>query len=470
VGPALAALSLAVLLGCGAARPKGAARPPAVERCRYDVQVASARPLLLDVTASCEGSALGGLGYADARLRRYVEAPTADGRRLFERGPRFELDVPRQRAVFRYRVDLELAASEQEHFDVALRSGDSVLAPASFFLLHPLPLMPETEIEVRVRTPPGVGFASGLERHGEAYVLRAHELAVATYSVFGRFRERAVALPEGNIELVLLDGAPRLDFEILARWVERRARLVAEFYGRFPAPRALLVLVPVERERAVVFGKLLPESAPGVALLLGAETPESALDRDWILLHELFHIGVPSFDGEGKWFDEGLATYFEPILRVRSGMSSELELWREFANGMPRGLPALARYGLERAPGYAGVYWGGAVYCLLADVELRRASELRVGLEDAVRAVFHAGGRASDVWSLDETLAFAERALDTDVLSSLRRRHAARPSRVDLDALFAELGVVVRDGTVVELRNDAPLSAVRAALVHPPAR
>ncbi len=461
-------VALAALAALSCAPPRAPrAEPPAVTQCRYDVRVASQRPLLLDVTASCEGTALEGLGYADARLRSYVVAPTESGRALREQGQRFELAAPKPRAAFRYRVDLERFAREHGRFDLALRSGESVVAPASSFLLHPLPLLPETRIELRVQATGNFGFESGLERRGDGYVLQAHEISVATYSVFGRFTGRTLELPGGRIELVLLDGSP-LEIDALASWVERRARWIADFYGRFPAPRTLLVLVPVGEGAAVVFGKLLPESAPGVAVLLGKRTGAEALERDWILLHELFHIGVPSFDGEGKWFDEGLATYFEPILRVRAGALSELELWREFARGMPRGLPALARYGLERAPGYAGMYWGGAVYCLLADVELRKASRLTLGLEDAVRSVFERGGRSSDVWSLDETFSFAERALGTEVLSSLRARHAERPTPVDLDALFAELGVVVREGNVVELRNDAPLSAVRAALVKPP--
>lgn len=465
-----AALALLAAVASLACAPPRAAEPaqPAVDACRYDVRVASERPLSLDVTASCAGSGVRGLGYDDPRLRRYVAPPLEDGRRLVERGRRFELDASKRRAVFRYRVDLERAAAERESFDFALRRGDSMIAPASSFLLYPLPLHPETRIELRVQTTPGFGFDSGLERKGDAYVLRAHEISVATYSAFGRFAQRALELPGGRIELVLLDEASPLEMDALAAWVERRAKLIADFYGRFPARRTLLVLVPVDDEAAVVFGKLLPESAPGVAVLLGTRTGAAALARDWIVIHELFHIGVPSFDGEGKWFDEGLATYFEPILRARAGMLSELELWREFARGMPRGLSTLAHYGLEQAPGYAGVYWGGAVYCLLADVELRKASQLRSGLEDGVRAVFSAGGRSSDVWSLDETFEIAEHALDTDVLSSLRKRHADRPAPVDLDALFAELGVVVRDGNVLELRNDAPLSTVRAALVHPP--
>jgi predicted metalloprotease with PDZ domain len=183
------------------------------------------------------------------------------------------------------------------------------------------------------------------------------------------------------------------------------------------------------------------------------------------LIHELFHLGVPSFYEEGKWFDEGLATYFEPILRARAGMLSELELWREFARGLPLGLHALTRDGLERARGYRGLYWGGALYCLLADIAIRRDSGGRLGLEDGLRRVHSAGGHASEVWPLRRTLETADLAFTRPVLEPLARRHAQQPSPVDLEAIFDELGVVM-DGHAVRLDDEAPLAWVRRALLR----
>ena len=178
-------------------------------------------------------------------------------------------------------------------------------------------------------------------------------------------------------------------------------------------------------------------------------------------------MGVPSFYKEGKWFDEGLATYFEPILRVRAGLLTEAELWQDFARQMPRGVPALTHFGLERSPDYASVYWGGAVFCLTADVEIRTSSGLVRGLEDGVRAVFDAGGIAWDVWSLERTLAIADRRFGDPVLARLARRYADHPAPFDLDDVLQRLGVV-RHEHGVELTDDAPLAAVRRAIVRPP--
>jgi hypothetical protein len=465
----LGILTAALLaLGCAPSAAAPGSAPRAVERCRYDIRVESARPLRLDVSASCQGPAVAGLALSQAEQFPYITTPTAQGESLRRRGQGFELSRPRANPVFRYHVDLESAARDHGSFDFAVRHGDSLLAPASTFLLHPLPLELDVPVEVRVHTPPGFGFDTGLERRGDAYHLEAHEIPVATYSVFGRYATRALPVEPGRkIDLVILDGKRRLADDELAAWVERRARVVSSFYGRLPAERVVVFLVPAARRHQVAFGKLLPESAPGIVVLLGSEADEEDLERDWILIHELFHVGVPSFYKEGKWFDEGLATYFEPILRVRAGLLTEAELWQDFARQMPRGVPALTQFGLERSPDYASVYWGGAVFCLTADVEIRTSSGLVKGLEDGVRAVFDAGGIAWDVWSLERTLSIADRNLGDPVLARLARRYAERPAPFDLDDVLRRLGVI-RHENGIELRDDAPLAAVRRAIVRPP--
>lgn len=63
--------------------------------------------------------------------------------------------------------------------------------------------------------------------------------------------------------------------------------------------------------------------APASAWMLRrAGADEEALQRDWVLVHELFHLGVPSFWRERRWLDEGLATYCEAVLRTRAGRPS----------------------------------------------------------------------------------------------------------------------------------------------------
>ena len=77
-------------------------------------------------------------------------------------------------------------------------------------------------------------------------------------------------------------------------------------------------------------------------------------------MHEFLHLGSPLMRDEGPWLNEGIATFYEPVLRARAGWKTEDEVWREWISQMPRGMPAMTEIGLSNA-GRGGIYWGGAV-------------------------------------------------------------------------------------------------------------
>jgi hypothetical protein len=465
---ALAITLAGALLGCGG-QTRGDMSSPTrldgVSHCDYRVRALSTTPLVLEVDASCRGRGVRGLEAEEARVADAIGTVDSSSASIARDGAAFVLPHPLPSAHFRYQLNLDQLAGSKPSIDLALRSGRSLLAPASSYLLYPLPLDVGTEIEVTVEALPEMAFATGLARHGDHYRLQAHEIPVATYSAFGVVEKRRIALENSSaeLELAVLDGPLAVDIDTLAAWAKERAQAVAEFYQGFPAPRALLVVVPVPGRKDVVFGKLLPESAPGIVLLVGSQADKAALRDDWVLVHELFHIGVPSFYREGKWFDEGLATYFEPIIRVRAGLYDAASAWRDFALEMPRALPALTRDGLEHVRNYTGLYWGGAIYCLSADIAARTQSQGQLGLEDGVRRVFSLGGHAWDVWSLDKTLRTADGAFAPPLLAPLAARYAGTPAPFDLEALFRSLGVE-RKASGVTLDDAAPLAWVRHAI------
>lgn len=366
-----------------------------------------------------------------------------------------------------YEVDLKRLARAVRDFDRAQRFGESFVGTMSNLLLVPEPLTTEIPVTVQVATEAGVSVSIGLRRGKEPgrYELMAHEIPVATYFAVGKLAQRTLQLPSGKLELALLDSPIDRSFDELSRWIETSARAVSDFYGEFPVPRASLAIMPARGKDEVVFGKVLPESEPGIALRVGQHANERALYSDWILVHELFHLGFPSLPGDGKWLDEGLATYYEPIIRVRAGLYTEAELWSELRRRMPEGLPTFTKQGLEQADDFRGIYWGGAIACLVADVEARKRDPAR-GLEVGLRALREAGGTASEVWSVTEAVAIIDRTLGAPVLGDVVRAHAARGTDFDLEELFNQLGVQQDSRGNVRLSDSAPLAAVRRAIVH----
>src|SRR5918993_1536859 len=89
---------------------------------------------------------------------------------------------------------------------------------------------------------------------------------------------------------------------------------------------------------------------------------------------------------------EGLSTYIEGIARVQAGELPAEHVWTEQIRSMPKGLPGPGDKGLDHTHTWGRTYWGGALFCLLADVEIRNKTANRSGLRDAMRAVLRETG------------------------------------------------------------------------------
>jgi hypothetical protein len=106
------------------------------------------------------------------------------------------------------------------------------------------------------------------------------------------------------------------------------------------------------------------------------------------------------------------------------------------------------------------------MFCFLADVEIHRRTENRLGLQDAMRAVARASGGLASDWSIGRVFATADEATGTKVLEEMYAQMKDQPVTPDLQDIWAKLGVVSEGGTVT-LRDDAPLAAVRRAIMQP---
>ena len=133
---------------------------------------------------------------------------------------------------------------------------------------------------------------------------------------------------------------------------------------------------------------------------------------------------------------------------------------------MPRGMPQAGDRGLDHTHTWGRTYWGGAMFCFLADVEIHRRTGNRLGLQDAMRAVVKASGGLSADWPISRVFATADEATGTKVFEELYAQMKDSPVSPDLHDLWAKLGVV-SEGDTVTLHDDAPLSDVRRSIMQP---
>ena len=269
-------------------------------------------------------------------------------------------------------------------------------------------------------------------------------------------------IASSTLDIVFAPGELDLPRAKVLDWISSSARAVAGYYGRFPVPRVRITIVPAAGS-GVQSGKSFGFPYARVRISIGSSATQADLEKDWKLVHELMHLAFPSVNENHHWIEEGIATYVEPIARAEAGQLSAEQVWGDLVHGLPYGLPRPGDRGLDYTPTWGRTYWGGALFCLLADIEIRKRTQNRYGLQDALRAINAAGGSIEVSWELRRALKIGDDATGVPVLTKLYERMRASPSSAELPALWRSLGVTV-DGGNISFDEQAPLAKERRAL------
>jgi hypothetical protein len=419
--------------------------------------------LQLEIVERCRAAQTITFAPADERAARHVHD--------------LKVEQAKGLAEARYRFDLTGYARAANSTSVAVQRGAGVLSLLQGFLLEPRGYEAAPTLDIRMTVPPGLVFATGLPKVGDAWRLGGTTLRFAGFAVLGRLTYRELAVPApaslragqprsaGVMRVAILDGVSDVARAGLLDWVERTAEAQANWWQGFTAKQMLLALVPVAHRGGVGYGRAVSGGGVTVMVEIGVDVDQRRLFNDWVLTHELIHTGMPFLRGRATWFMEGAATYVEPIIRARAGWKTQEEVWREWVEHMPLGHGAFAT-GLATASGRQN-YWGGATFMLMADLAMRRSTEGASGLEDCFRGALWSGFDGAQRANLDEYVAACDRATGSNVMKALVDRHLAGGQPVDLANLWRELGVSLTGDRIV-LDDDAPLARWRRMIVPGP--
>jgi len=264
--------------------------------------------------------------------------------------------------------------------------------------------------------------------------------------------------------LVLWTGEPGdVQRRQAVAWIKRSAACVAAYLGQFPVA-TLVLRVQAAEGQGVSGGATFPRPQPNIRVRVGRDTTPARLLDDWVMVHEMVHLAIPDVPRSQNWLHEGLATYVETVARARAGITSAGQLWGELARGLPQGQPQAGDQGLDHTPTWGRTYWGGALFSLLADVQMLHQSDGRSGLRQALGGVLKAGGNYAVAWPVARTLSVADTAVGQTVVSDQYQRMKDAPVAVDLDALWRKLGVANYQSGNASLLDDAPWAALRRAI------
>jgi len=362
----------------------------------------------------------------------------------------------------RYRVRLAEAARRLNDVDTAYESGGAVFAPPSSWLLRPTNVPSSGRFRVHVATAEGVDFATGLHGAGkDTWEADVDALEESGFAAFGALRRGRVA---GHpVDLVVARDV-KLSDAVVTRWLTTEVGAL-EGWSLRPWPSTLFV-APGEQD--VMRGKTLGDGGATVLFRVGKAVTAANIMEDWVAAHELVHVSFPALDPDHAWFAEGMATYVEPLARVRAGLLSSEKMWNDLVEGLPRGVSPPDAGGLVGTHDVDRVYWGGALYFLLADLRIRQRTNGQHSLEDAMAAASHEANVTTH-WPIDRVLSAGDHATGTNVLAELYGEMAKKAFAFDLAALWARLGIK-KGGASVTFDDHAPDAALRQAVTRNVAR
>ena len=282
----------------------------------------------------------------------------------------------------------------------------------------------------------------------------------------GKARELRETIGTTALVVALKPGHFGLDDAALGRSLSASLRALAMYYGKLPVEQVRVVVAPTHGDQ-INGTTRCGADGPLVRVSIGPRVDAEALRRDWVVTHELLHVTFTSLKDEDSytWVGEGLASYVEPLVRVRAGTLSEEKLWSDLLEGAPQGLPEAGDQGLNRTHTWGRTYWGGALFWFEVDLLVRERTAGRASLRDVLRAVAKAGANVCVDWPIERLLATGDAATGTQVLSEVYALRALTNAAPELAEWWKKLGVTRENGHV-RWDDGAPEAAVRRAMTQ----
>ena len=369
----------------------------------------------------------------------------------------------------RWQLRLADAARAIDNTDVLAQRGGGFVGALSAALL--LPDDAEATFTLRVQPPAGESFACVTPPDASPATWRGElrDLQQLPACAFGAIALRTLPpAGPGGPRITLAEMAPRpaAYADELDAFVAECTRATTAWFGAFPVDRLLLVVL-ASRAPAIQGGNARGDGGARILLDVPPRFRREQFALDWVLIHEMVHLALPSLPRAQHWLEEGSATYLEPLIQAQAGRVDAGAVWTAMLAEYAQGLPSPGSGGLDDDASWGRTYYGGALFCLLADVRIRERTQNRRSLQDVLRAVHAAGSDITHRAPIDDVLALGDAATGTTVLRELHAAMAKAEFPRELDSLWRDLGVRL-DGERAVFDDQAPLAAIRRALVSAP--
>ncbi|HWA12497.1 MAG TPA: hypothetical protein VHA15_05350 [Burkholderiales bacterium] len=378
-----------------------------------------------------------------------------------------------------YAVNVSKPIRQHDRTDGKVRRlGRDLLTSVGLWLWRPARLGADEDVEVSFALREGLNVSAPWQPLAQLPDRAVFRLGHApadepAHVAFGRFQERELAVGGAKLRLAVLEGSPPAPVDAMAQWLEEAARAVAGLYGRFPVAQAQVLVVPDARgAEPTPWAHVMRGGAPAVHFFVNQRRPLAEFREDWTAVHEFSHLLLPLINRDDAWLYEGMATYYQNILRVRTGSISAGQGWTMMHAGFLRGRDdaggmtlAQATESMYRNGAYMRVYWEGAALMLMADVRLRQMTEGKQSLDTALAGFNDCCASSERAWSARELLDRLDGITGTHVFRDLYDLHVTAREFPDLAPTYRALGIVPT-ATGVELAGAGRESRLRASIME----
>lgn len=431
----------------------------------------------VEVEACFDGPAPGQLYRSNqaARFTEWIRTKSRDISR-YSYGSGLTLPELPDDACVSWRVNLKQAAGQKDN-RLALSLDGSIITDGDLWFWRDGEHRP---ILVEVVLPRGLSIstpwkerASPKGKLGSNPVFRPTPTPASWSSriAIGHFDVQRIPVAGTELRLATIGRLNARQHETISAWIKENADAVASVYGRFPRQTPqILVIAAGQRGEAVLWAHVLRGGGAAVEFFVDETRSLNSFREDWTAAHELSHMLLPYVARDDRWLSEGLASYYQNVLRARDGRLSEQQAWQKLHSGFERGLAGTNSGSLDRATIHSGwgtimrIYWSGAAIMLKADSKLRMLSGGRQSLDSALAALQECCFERERTWQARELFSELDRITGTSVFTDLYREHVEDDQFPDLEYTFAQLGLVLRSDSI-EFDPDAPWGRIRCRIM-----
>jgi len=442
---------------------------------RYRVQFDD-RLHAVEVEACFDGPVPGRLYRSEqaARFTEWIRTGSRDISR-YSQGSRLTLPELPDDACVNWRVNLKQATGQKD-YRLALSLDDSIITDGSLWFWRDGERRP---ILVEVVLPSGMSISTPWKQHTNSHeyawenrkdnpVFRPDATPASWSSriAIGNFRIQRIPVAGTELRLATIGRLNTRQHETISAWIKETADAVASVYGRFPRPAPQILVIAIgKRGQAVPWAHVIRGGGIAAEFFVDETRSLNSFREDWTATHELSHMLLPYVTRNDRWLSEGLASYYQNVLRARDGRLSEQQAWQRLHSGFERGRAGTSGSSLARATrsgrgSTMRVYWSGAAIMLKADSELRMLSGGKQSLDSALAKLQECCFDRERTWRARELLSELDRITGTSVFTDLYREHVLDNEFPDVEYTFEQLGLVLRSDSI-RFDPDAPWGRIR---------